>query len=548
MPTFFINGIKRIGLALLLVSCYQLEEADLVVHNATIYSVDEGFNTYQAMAIKDGKIIELGPEREILNRYKAKEKLDARKQYVYPGFYDAHSHFMGYSQNRSELNLFGVKSKDELVDRVRNFAESSEREWIVGRGWDQNIWNDKSFPSREKLDSLFPDRPIHLTRVDGHAALLNSEALRRSGIGIETKISGGAILKDEKGRLTGILLDKAADQAEDSIPPLDRNLRIELLKEAQAECFAAGLTSVTDAGLSVYEIEFLSELYDRNELKIGIYAMLAQNEASLEFMNQGIFQSGRLQVRAIKIYADGALGSRGALLKEPYSDDPLNYGLRLISDSTLKKYATKAYEKGYQVCTHCIGDSANAFVLRAYAQILESINDLRWRIEHAQIVSPEDRRFFRDYGIIPSVQPIHATSDKNWAIDRLGEDRIDHAYANRSLKDLLGWIPLGTDFPVEPISPIANFFSAVFRKDPRTSDEEAYKMNEALSREDALRGITLWPALASFEEEEKGSLEPGKKADFVLLDTDLMKAGESKLLRAKVLRTYIEGDLVSNAR
>ncbi|MGB6037439.1 MAG: amidohydrolase [Cryomorphaceae bacterium] len=531
-------------LILLLSGCYKSEEADLVVHNATIYAVDEEFGTYQAMAIKDGKIIELGAEREILNRYNAKETFDAQKKFVYPGFYDAHSHFLGYARNQGEINLFGTKSFEEVLERVQQFVAKSDREWIVGRGWDNNTWQSKEFPNKAVLDSLFPDRPVHLTRVDGHAVLVNNEALKRANIDGTTEIEGGRIEKNDEGKLTGILIDAAEEYAADFITPMSFELQSKLIVKAEKECFAAGLTSVTDAGLSVADIMLLDSLQKAGVIEIRVYAMLDQSEESLVFMENGPLEKDNLHVCSIKIYADGALGSRGALLKEPYSDDPGNYGLSLISDSTLRRYANAAYESGFQLCTHCIGDSANAFVLNTYADILKGMSDLRWRIEHAQIVSPEDLHLYRDYGIIPSVQPVHATSDQDWAIDRLGNKRIEHAYANNTLKQQLGWIPLGTDFPVEPISPVHNFYAAVFRKSPKEKNATAYRPEEAISRQDALRGITLWPALASFEEEMKGSLEPNKMADFVVLDSDLIHSPENRLLDSKVIATFISGKKV----
>ena len=516
-----------------------------MVHNAVIYTVDEEFNIYEAMAIKDGKIIELGPEREILNRYRAKEKYDARKKYIYPGFYDAHSHFMGFARNKGEINLFGSDSFGEVVERIRTFVAKSEREWIVGRGWDNNTWENKSFPNKAILDSLFPNRPVHLTRVDGHAALVNSEALRRSGIDDDTFIPGGLIEKDQDGDLTGILLDRAEEYASEFIKPMGLDYQIQLFKKAEEECFEAGLTSVTDAGLPVKDILLLDSLQKAGELSIRVYAMLSQSEKALEYMENGPLKTERLHVNSVKIYADGALGSRGALLKKPYSDDPENYGLRLISDSTIRHFAETAKRNDFQVCTHCIGDSANAFVLKIYADVLTELTDRRWRIEHAQVVSPEDRKYYREYGIIPSVQPVHATSDKGWAEDRLGSERIDHSYSFRSLKDQLGWIPLGTDFPVEPISPINNFYAAAFRKSPHTIDDEPFQPEQALDREDALRGLTIWPALASFEENEKGSLTSGKLADFVVLDHDLLKASEQQILKTKVVATFLDGKKVN---
>ena len=541
MHTLLKKTTECILIILILSSCYQSEEADLVVHNATIYSVDQEFSTHEAMAIKDGKIIELGPEREILNRYSAKEKIDAKKQFVYPGFFDAHSHFLGFAQNKGELNLFGVKSYEELLKRSADFAKNSNREWLVGRGWDQNLWEDNSFPTKTGLDSLFPDRPVFLTRVDGHAALLNSEAMKRAGITDTSQIAGGAILKGKDGKPTGVLVDKAADQVENTIPPMDVDQRLDLLKKAERECFEAGLTSVTDAGLFVEDIELLDSLSSGGDLKIRIYAMLAQSEDAKEFMKNGPYKTNRLHVSSLKIYTDGALGSRGALLKAPYSDDPDNYGLKLIKDSVFNEYLNLAFESGFQVCSHGIGDSANAYILKNYAKVLNGMNDLRWRVEHAQIVDPEDLHLFKNFGIIPSVQPVHATSDKSWAEERLGPERIEYAYAYNTLKSQLGWIPLGTDFPVEPISPIENFYAAVFRKSPHREEPKGYRTEEALTREDALRGLTFWPALASFEEKEKGSLEPGKFADFVILDTDLMKATEKRILSTKVVATYLDG-------
>jgi predicted amidohydrolase YtcJ len=527
--------------ALILTGCYQSEEADLVVHNATIYAVDESFSTYEAMAIKDGRIIELGAEREILNRYQAKEFFDAKRQFVYPGFYDAHSHFMGYARNQGEINLFGTESFKEVIEKVQKFVANSEREWVVGRGWDNTQWEDQAFPNKSVLDSLFPNRPVHLTRVDGHAVLVNQEALNRAGIDNTTEIEGGLIEKDSDGRLTGILLDHAETYAERFISPMSIDFQQALFAKAEQACFEAGLTSVTDAGLSIKDIQLLDSLQQNKHLSIRVYAMLSQSKEALEFMKNGPLKTDHLHVSSVKIYADGALGSRGALLKEPYSDDDANYGLQLISDSVLGVFGEAALKNGFQVSTHCIGDSANAFILKAYAAMLGELTDNRWRIEHAQIVSPEDLKYYRDYGIIASVQPVHATSDMDWAEERLGPERIKHAYRLKTLKDQLGWIPLGTDFPVEPISPIANFYAAVFRKNPNRQNPQAFQSWESLSREDGLKGITIWPALASFEENEKGSLEPEKFADFVVLDNDLIRSSEDRVLKTKVVATFIGG-------
>jgi len=517
----------------------------LIIHNAVIYSVDESFSTYDAMAVKDGIIVELGAERQILNKYKSETKIDARKQAVYPGFYDAHSHFLGFATNQAEVNLFETKSLEEIADKLVAFANGTDRKWIVGRGWDQNDWAIQAYPDKAILDSLFPDRPVFLNRVDGHAAWLNSAAMKETGIDASFEIFGGEVKIDENGNATGILIDEAAEYVEDLIPPLSRNQQKELLLKAEMRCFQAGLTTVTDAGLSVHEILFLDSLQKTGDLSISIYAMIRPGEKTLDFIKNGPLITEKLSARSVKLYADGALGSRGALLKMPYSDDPDNYGLSLLKDSIYDIYSEACLDFGYQLNTHCIGDSANKRVLQLYAESLEGINDLRWRIEHAQIVSDEVRHYFKEYAIIPSVQPVHATSDGPWAEQRLGKERMLDAYAYKSLLSQLGILALGTDFPVERISPIENFYSAVFRKNRFGKPVNGFLPSEALSRQEALRGLTIWAALASFEEDRKGSLEVGKQADFIILDRDIMKISEEDLLKAEIIDTYISGKSVT---
>lgn len=538
----YIKILSLLLVSALLTSCFKNQEADLVIHNATIYSMDETNTTYAAVAVKDGKIIDLGAEREIMNRYKAKEIIDAQKRFLYPGFYDAHSHFSGYATNKGELNLFGVNSEAELIERVVSFAAKSDRTWIVGRGWDHTTWAEKSFPSKAKLDSLFPEKPVFLTRVGGHAVLVNQAALDIAQLNTDSEFPGGQLLKNEAGELTGIALDDANDYIEAFIPLLSLDLMVKLMQEAQEDCFKAGLTTVTDIGLPVESILLLDSLQKADILSLNIVAMLQPGDNTVEFMSNGHLITDRLTVRGLKLYGDGALGSRGALLKESYSDAPHQHGIRILDTATYNTYAEACLKYDYQLCTHCIGDSANASVLEFYAKSLGEMNDRRWRIEHAQIVSESDRHFFKDFAIIPSVQPVHATSDGDWAEERLGAHRMPDAYAYNSLKNELGIVALGTDFPVERISPIENFYAAVFRKNRHGEPAEGFEMEEALSREDALRGLTIWAALASFEEAQKGSIALGKNADFVLLDRDLLKSPESEILKTKVIATIVAGD------
>jgi len=534
-----MRNLLTLALGCALVSCIQTQDADLVVHNALIYTVDENFTTGQAMAVRDGRILEVGAEREILNRYSAAEKYDARTMVIYPGFIDAHSHFMGYARSKADLALAGIDSPRAMALAAAAFAEKSDREWVTGRGWDQNLWPGSQFPDRALLDSLLPDRPVLLRRTDGHAALVNAAAMKKAGLTAETKVPGGEVVLDSEGVPTGLLIDRAVDRVARFIPPVSDAQLVKLLKEAEADCFAAGLTTVSDAGISVKEALFLDSLQQAGELTIRIYAFLRPDDATKAQMRKGPILTERLTARSVKLYGDGAMGSRGALLKEPYSDDEGNYGLLLTPVEEIDEWAEACLDYGFQLNTHCIGDSANALVLRRYARQLEGMNDLRWRIEHAQTVSPEDRTYFADYGIIPSVQPIHAVSDGGWVAERLGEDRMPHAYAYESLRNTLGILALGTDFPVEGISPLENFRAAVFRNSENAPTP--FQPEEALSPEHALRGMTIWAALASFEDKEKGSLEQGKHADFVLLNRDLMKVDSADAGSVRVMDTWVGG-------
>lgn len=529
----------------LFLACSQKTKIDLLVYNATIYTVDSSFSIAEAMAIKDGKILELGKTADLKNKYEAKDQLDAQGKFIYPGFIDAHSHFVGYSQSLFTVNLYDSKSIDEVVERVKNFASAHPNSsWIIGRGWDQNKFPGKNFPTNEKLDELFPDKPVLLKRVDGHAAIANNKALQLAGVKPGDNILGGEI-EVKNNKLTGILIDNAVDLVSSKVPSPTVTQLIETLLAGQKNCFAVGLTTVEDCGLDHEAILFLDSLQKAGDLKMRIYAMLSDGRSNYDFaFTKGKIKTDHLHVCAFKVYADGALGSRGACLLEPYSDQPGWSGFLLSSQQHFDSVAKIIYDHGWQMCTHAIGDSGNRTMLRIYAKYLKGKNDLRWRIEHAQVINENDFKLFGEYNIIPSVQPTHATSDMYWAADRLGSERIKGAYAYKRLLNENGWIPLGTDFPVEDISPLKTFYVAVVRKDAKGWPPDGFKMENALTRQEALRGMTIWAAKANFEENEKGSLEKGKFADFVILDADLMKETPDKILQVSPLKTFLNGEKV----
>ncbi|MFN3874541.1 MAG: amidohydrolase [Flavobacteriales bacterium] len=532
--------------ALLLIACaHRDQEADLIVHNAVIHALDEADAVHQAMAIKDGRIIELGPEQRIRNRYSAKEVFNAAGQHVYPGFADGHCHFYGYGLNLQKVDLQGAVSWDEVLRRVEAYDMAHPGDaWILGRGWDQNLWPGKEFPTNAELNERFPGRPVLLQRIDGHAAVVNDAALRAVGLDTGKAIEGGLMLKRD-GRFTGVLIDNAVSVFQPVMEQADEATKRKALLDAQRDCFAAGLTMVHDAGLDPGTIRLIERMQREGALKIRIYAMVPDSAPWLEeFARSGPIISDRLTVRSVKVYADGALGSRGALLKRPYHDHPGHHGLQLASVDHFRRVARWCIDHGFQMNTHCIGDSANKLLLDVYAETLGGANDRRWRIEHAQVVSAADRPLFARFSVIPSVQPTHATSDGPWAIDRLGPHRIADAYAYEDLRQQLGLIALGTDFPVEGIDPLQTFRSAVLRQGPDGWPEGGYRPENALRPDDALRGMTIWNAIAAFREGDLGTLEHGKLADLTVVNVDLEKAGPAQLRLAKVTATFVNGERV----
>ena len=531
--------------AILLFSCHLKERVDLIVYHGRVYTVDSAFSRAAAFAVKGGKIVAVGTDKEIMGRYQAVRGLDAGGKAVYPGFIDAHAHFLGYGQSLFAVDLYGSSSFEEVVRRVQLFVAVHPGEpWIIGRGWDQNKFPGKAFPDNARLNALFPSTPVVLERVDGHAVIANAKALELGGVRPDQKLTGGEV-ETKDGRLTGILIDNAERLVLSKIPPPSAADYEKWLLAGQQNCFAQGLTTLTDCGLNSADIGQIDSLQRAKKLKMRLYVMISDNKANLDYyLPKGPYKTDRLYVKGVKAYADGALGSRGACLLQPYNDKPGWHGFLLSNIGHYDSLAQLLVGTDFQLCTHAIGDSANRMILTVYNKYLGGKNDKRWRIEHAQIINEKDFGLFGKASVIPSVQPTHATSDMYWAGDRLGAQRLKGGYAYKQLLQQNGWLPLGTDFPVEDISPFKTFLAAVFRVDAKGFPTGGFQPENALSREETIRGMTIWAAKADCLEKEIGSIEPGKKADFVILDRDLMEVPQGEVLATKVLRTYSGGEKV----
>ena len=540
-----MRQLFAIAIIMLFSSCIN-QRVDLVVHHAQIYTVNESFAVAEAMAVQDGKIVAVGTNDEILKTYQADSVVDAKGATVYPGFIDGHAHFLGYGQSLYAVDLMFANSWEEVLQRVQAFvATHPGNGWIKGRGWDQNRFPGKAFPTNAELNALFPDRPVLLERVDGHASIANEKALTIAGVQAGQTMEGGDFVV-ANGKLTGLLIDNAVGVVERNVPAATKEDYKNWLTAAQKNCFATGLTTITDCGLSPNDIDMIDALQKSDDLKMRLYVMLSDKPSSYTstYFTNGGYTTDRLMVKGVKVYGDGALGSRGAALIAHYSDKPGWGGFLLSSQAHFDSVAAKLINTDFQMCTHAIGDSANRVVLKVYEKYLKGKNDKRWRIEHAQILNPADFDYFGKYGIIPSVQPTHATSDMYWAGERLGAERLKGGYAFQQLLKQNGWLPLGTDFPVEEINPFKTFLAAVARQDAKGFPAGGFQMENALTREQTIRGMTIWAAKANRMEKQVGSLEVGKKADFILLDKDLMKVPTDSILNVKVLKTYSNGERV----
>ena len=531
----------------ILASCQKKEPVDVLIYNATIYTVDSNFSKATAMAVREGKILAIGDTKSLQKTYVGKVNINAQGKFIYPGFIDGHAHFMEYGMSLKQLNLKGTKSWADILkilSAYKNKLAAGDSSWVIGAGWDQNDWPDKRFPDKTGLDSLFPNNPVVLTRIDGHAVIANEKALNIAGIQANDSIAGGNLMKKDS-LLTGVLVDNATRLVLNKIPLPNAAQAATALQMAEQNCFESGLTSIQDMGEDSILIGLIDSLQKAGDLSIRLSVMLSDNKANFRYLlHHGKIKTARLHVPGFKIYADGALGSRGACLLAPYTDDSTQYGFLLNTVQHYDSVAAFLYKNNFQMATHAIGDSAVRTILKVYAKYLKGPNDRRWRIEHAQVVNPQDLHYFKENQIVPSVQPTHATSDMYWAEDRLGKNRIKNAYINKQLLEQTGYTPLGTDFPVEDISPLKTFYAAVFRMDAKGFPKGGFQIENALSREEALKGMTIWAARAAFEDKEKGSLEPGKWADFVVTDKDIMKADREAVLKTRILMTFLGGEKV----
>jgi len=530
--------------SILLLSCSS-PEADLIIHNAVVYTVNKDFEKATAVAVKNGKFIAVGGE-DLIELYSAKSIVDLNGFPIYPGFIDAHCHFYNFGLLQQQLDLSGTKSFEEVIQRITGYVESNPGVPVLGQGWDQNTWEIKEYPTKEILDQRFPNELIAVKRVDGHALLVNQKVLDLAGIDSSTEVDGGVVVRVD-GALTGVLIDNAMDSVYQALPKPTMKQQEEALLVAQKICFQNGLTTVDDAGLDKEQLELIESMQKRNILDIRVYGMISNTPENLEYyLDKGPIKTERLNIRSVKVYADGALGSRGAALKKDYSDEKGNRGSFVTPVEEIEALAFILAKKGFQMNTHAIGDAANHEVLNAYKKALTIDPDPRWRIEHAQVVSEIDREFFGSK-ILPSIQPTHATSDMFWADERLGEGRIKNAYAYKTLLDWSGRVALGTDFPVEHVSPLKTFYASVARTTEKQLPLGGFQIEDGLTRTEALKGMTIWAAYANFEEEIKGSIEVGKMADMVILKEDIMEIDINTVTNIDVVATIVDGVIVYRA-
>jgi predicted amidohydrolase YtcJ len=556
------TGTPFILLVLLLTSCMKGEKVDLIVHNAKIHTMDVSGAVQDAIAIRNGKIVEVGPERQILNKYRSDETIDAQGKEMYPGLTDAHGHMLMYAKQLLGIDLRGVRSEQELIHRCEQYkAQHPKLKFVLGQGWDQTLWAGQEMPTNGQLNALFPDIPVCLYRIDGHAALVNDFLIQKSNlldqidalrggevvftkqilegnlslprnVNLPTNANFGQKIILQTYRPSGVLIDNAINVVQPFLPNYTKKEYFKALLQVQEELLQYGITGVHEAGIDFEHIAWLKQLIKGGKLKLNVYAMLMDSPQNRSFAQKnGPYRYRNLYIRSFKCFADGALGSRGALLKAPYHDHPESKGLLLTEIERMQNLAQFCVKNAYQMNTHSIGDSANALVLSIYEQVFKQKPDHRFRIEHAQVVDPKDFQKFANFAVFPSVQPTHAVSDADWAEARLGKARMSGAYAYKTLLNQFGMIALGTDFPVEQTNPFATIqaaYNSPFR--------------QALTLDEILRGMTIYAAFASFEENRIGTLEKGKDATFAIFEYPV--SPEAGQVQNYAWRTFIKGKCV----
>lgn len=529
-------------LLILFSGCMKGEHVDLIIHNARVHVMDESLTIHDAIAIRDGKIIEVGPERQILNKYSSDEDIDAQGKDVYPGLTDAHGHIFSYANQKLNLDLVGSKSMQEVVYRCEKFYSLTGKGFIIGRGWDQTLFGNDSMPDATQINEKFPRIPVCLYRVDGHAVLINDYLLKKAGINEQTKVEGGEI-ELINGKPSGLLIDNAISLIEPFLPKkYGKEMEVKFL-EIQRELLQYGITGVHEAGISFEELQFLKKIIQKKQLELNIYAMLLPSKRNRAFARKfGPYSTKNLEVKSFKVYVDGALGSHGALLKNSYSDKSSSNGLLLTPVSELKDLSEFCLKSNYQLNFHGIGDSSISLILDICRGVFDVKKDHRFRIEHAQIIDPFDLKKFADFAVFPSVQPTHAVSDCRWVEQRIGKGRLNGAYAYKSLINQYGMIAIGTDFPVEDINPFATIHAAVQRKNVNNQPNAGFLMNESISLEEVMKAMTIWAAFAEFNENKRGSLEKGKEATLVIFDKPINST--SVYASNFAWKTFIRGKLV----
>lgn len=545
--------VIAVFLLLIIISCSDQQQGTLI-QNINGYTLLNGeLHSFEAIAFADDEILATGPADELQNEYPGFEVIDGNSNTLLPGLIDAHTHVMGLGYQELDVDVSGLRSLDETLEKIGEYAEENpDLEWIRGRGWNQVLWEEDEFPTAEDLDEVAGDRPVWLTRVDGHAGWANTRAMEIANISRDTPdVQGGRIIRDSRGDATGIFVDATMNYISSNIPERTReedNAAFSLALQKMAE---HGLTSVHDARTNQATWEMYKDFADSGELKTRIYAMIAGTGDEFDQMAENgpvdQYADHKLSMQSVKISADGALGSRGAAMLEEYSDEPENQGLLFFDQDELNSMLLKGGGQGFQMNIHAIGDAANRQVLDGFQYVEDQLgdqSDLRHRIEHAQIVAIEDIPRFSDLNLIASMQPTHATSDMNMAEDRVGSERIRGAYAWQTFLDQGTVIAGGSDFPVEDVNPFYGLYSAVTRKDHEGRPPEGWYSEQAMSRIEALRAFTIDAAYAAHQEDVLGSLEAGKKADFILIDRDFFEVEASEIWQTEVRQTWMGGEQV----